>query len=152
MSTQRKFTPVQSGLPGLLHLVRHAMRDIALTWLACLALGALVTEVVGVALTGSWPTLNVHLAAVAVGLLSGYAGAATIALREMIHVALETMERVVSEIEHLGTRLTHEVEEHTGHREPPQTAQQLVAPEIVTTQAAAAHNGHSVAVMVRPMD
>lgn len=151
MSTQRKLTPVQSGLRGLLHSVRHAMRDIALTWLACLALGVVVTEVVGAALTGSWPTLNVHLAAVAIGLLSGYAGAATIALREMVHVALETMEHIVSDIEHLGTRLTHEVEEHTGHAQA-SAASREPGEATTTLQVESAHNGHSVPVMVRPMD
>lgn len=150
MSAQRKLAPVESGLRGLLHSVRHAMREILLTWLACVALGVLVTEVVGAALTGSWPTLNVHLAAIAIGLLSGYTGAATVALREMIHVALETMEHIVSDIEHLGTRLTREVEEHSGHARASGTPQQPV--EATALQVESVRNGHSVPVMVRPLD
>lgn len=150
MGTQRRSTPVESGLRGLLHSVRHVIRDIVLTWLGCLALGILVTEVVGAALSGSWPTLNVHLAAVAIGLLSGYAGAATVALREMVHVALETMEHIVSDIEHLGSRLTREVDEHTGHAQGSGSLQQAVA--ATTLQVESAHNGHSVPVMVRPME
>lgn len=152
MATQRKFSPYESGLKALLHSFRHAMKDIALAGVMGFALGAIVTEAVGAILMRAWPTLTVHLAAAAIGLLLGYAAAVTLALRDTIRGVVGTLEHIATEIEHLGSRITHEVEEHTGHTEAGGASSQPAQMAPIAATALAGHNGHDVLAMVRPID
>jgi hypothetical protein len=88
----------------------HALRDIILFGLVGLVLGAIATEAVGVAMTGSLPTLPTHVAAGVVGLLLGYAVAATIAFSVLLTGVVHSVEWVVDEIERLAGGVVHEAE------------------------------------------
>ena len=88
----------------------HALRDIILFGLIALACGAIATEAVGVAMTGSLPTLPTHVAAGVVGLLLGYAVAASIAFSALLTGVVHSVEWVVDEIERLAGGVVHEAE------------------------------------------
>jgi hypothetical protein len=88
----------------------HALRDIILLGLIGLVLGAIATEAVGVAMTGSLPTLPTHVAAGVVGLLLGYGVAATIAFSALLTGVVHSVEWVVDEIERLAGGVVHEAE------------------------------------------
>lgn len=157
MSSPLKFDRDQGGFRSLLHSFRHSLRDIALALLIGIVFGAALTEAVAAALTRAWPTLNVHLAALAIGLLLGYAAAVTMALRETIRGVASSLVAIGEEIEHLGSRVTHEFEERIGHTDNAVatntvTASQPLAQLPEPAPLTAKHNGHGVATLVRPLD
>jgi hypothetical protein len=86
------------------------LRDIILFGLIGLTLGAIATEAVGVAMTGSLPALPTHVAAGVVGLLVGYAVAVTIAFSALLTGVVHSMEWVVDEVEHVAGGLVHQAE------------------------------------------
>jgi len=108
--TQPQTSAPRSAFQHLRGTLLHALRDIILFGLIGLALGAIATEAVGVAMTGSLPTLPTHVAAGVVGLLVGYAVAATIAFGALLTGVVNSMEWVVDEVEHLAGGLVHEAE------------------------------------------
>lgn len=113
MSSGMRDARETGGVRSLLRTIRHAVRNILVVGLGFVVVGVILTEAAGILLTRAWPTANVHLAAAAVGLLLGYSAAITAALRETMHgmlSSLSSVERIVTEIEHAGARVTHEVE------------------------------------------
>lgn len=107
---QSETSTSRSAFQHLRGTLFHALRDIILFGLIGLALGAIATEAVGMAMTGSLPTLPTHVAAGVVGLLVGYAIAATIACGAVLTGVVHSMEWVVDEVERLAGGLVHEAE------------------------------------------
>jgi hypothetical protein len=118
----------RSAFQHLRGTLLHALRDVILFGLIGLALGAIATEAVGMAMTGALPTLPTHVAAGAVGLFLGYAVAATIAFSALLSGVVHSMEWVVDEVEHVAGGLVHEAEsalhppEHTTPAAPAVTS------------------------------
>ncbi len=126
--TQPQTSAPRSAFQHLRGTLLHAVRDIIVFGLIGLALGAIATEAVGMALTGSLPTLPTHVAAVAVGLFLGYAVAATIAFSALLTGVVHSMEWVVDEVEQLAGGLVHEAESALRLPEYPPPAAPVAAP------------------------
>lgn len=113
----------------LLRSIRYAVGNILLTGLVFVVFGVLLTESMSIVLTRTLPTGYVHIAAAAVGLLLGYAAAVTVALREVVRGVIGSIERIVTEVEHVGAQLAHTVESlsngsgdhHSETSHPPRT-------------------------------
>lgn len=90
--------------------VRHALRAILTTGLLFALLGAALAETIAIVWTRTLPTLPVHLIALAVALLAGYAAVVTIALRETFHGIVSSLELITREIEKLTSRTLHDAE------------------------------------------
>lgn len=90
--------------------MRHALRAILTTGLLFALLGAALTETVAIVWARALPTLPVHLIALAVALLAGYAAVVTIALRETFHGIVSSLELITREIEKLASRTLHDAE------------------------------------------
>ena len=107
---QSQTSTSRSSFQQLRGTLFHALRDIILFGLIGLALGAIATEAVGMAMTGSLPTRPTHVAAGAVGLLVGYAVAATIAFSALLTGVVHSVEWAVDEVERVASGLAHEAE------------------------------------------
>ncbi|HEY1390782.1 MAG TPA: hypothetical protein VGF38_19765 [Ktedonobacterales bacterium] len=107
---QSQTSTSRSAFQHLRGTLFHALRDIILFGLIGLALGAIATEAVGMAMTGSMPTRPTHVAAGAVGLLAGYAVAATIAFSALVTGVVHSVEWAVDEVERVASGLAHEAE------------------------------------------
>lgn len=103
-------SPSRSAFQQLRGTLFHALRDIILFGLIGLALGVIATEAVGMAMTGTLPARPTHVAAVAVGLLVGYAVAATIAFSALLTGVVHTVEWAMDEVERVASGLAHEAE------------------------------------------
>lgn len=102
-----------SPVSALAHLRRtlfQAIRNIVVFGLLLAVLGAAITEAVGAVLTQAVPSLPTHIAAVAVGLLAGYATAVTIAFQALLTGVVQSMEWVVAEVERLVGGAVREAE------------------------------------------
>ncbi len=107
---RRKPGSHDTAFTHLRRALTRAFRRVLLTGFIFAILGAAATEGVAVLLTGALPTIPTHVAAVAVGLLLGYALAATVAFRALLGAIVEAMEWVVERIENLAARVVQDAE------------------------------------------
>lgn len=90
--------------------IRHALRAMLTSGLLFALLGAALTETIAIAWTRTLPTLPIHLTALAIALLAGYAAVVTVALRETLHGIVSSLELITREIEKLTSRTLHDAE------------------------------------------
>lgn len=107
-----------SAFDHMRHAVTTALRDVVVSGLVCLSMGAVVTEVVAYVLTGVVPSTPTHIAAGVIGLMCGYAAAVTALLAAVLRSLGASMEWVIGEVERVAGGAIHEAESVLHVRQP----------------------------------
>jgi hypothetical protein len=141
-------TTRETATERVFHAVRQAILYIALSGVSGAIAGILLTEGIGAALTRSLPGGPTHIAALAVGLLLGYAAAATATIWALVTGLAETIRALAGDVERAGQSVVHELEKLAGvrdHQSEASTVAPIVAGSVVTPSQPAVMSGLIVA-------
>lgn len=114
--TNGQQTTQQTVTERVFHAVRQAILYIAIAGVAGAILGIVATEAIGAAVTHAAPAGPTHIAALVVGLLLGYAAAATAIIWALIVGLADAIRAIAGDLEHAGERVVHELETLAGAR------------------------------------
>lgn len=97
-------------VPRHQHPIRSALGLIVLAGLITAVIVATTVEILGGAMTGTWPTGTTHLIAVLLAIPIGYAVAMTVAISELARGMDASFERIVTEMQGIRARATQAAE------------------------------------------
>jgi hypothetical protein len=112
--TNGQDTPRETTTEHIFHTIQQAILSIAIAAVAGVIVGIVAAEVVAAALTQSAPGWPTHVIALAVGLLLGYAAAASITIWELVVGLAETIRAIGGDLERASERVIHELETLAG--------------------------------------
>jgi hypothetical protein len=103
-------SPRETATEGVFRAIRQAILYIAIAGVLGAIVGIGATEAIGAALARALPGGSTHIAALVVGLLLGYAAAATATIWALISGIAQTIGTVAVDLERAGERVVHGLE------------------------------------------
>jgi hypothetical protein len=126
----------ETATERIFRAIRQAILTIAIAGVSAAIVGIVAAEVIGAALTRALPGGPTHIAALVVGVLLGYAAAATATIWALVTGVAEAIGAVAGDVERAGERVVYELETLAGVRErqreaitPPVVAGSVATPD-----------------------